>query len=187
MRLMSSTLGFMLLLVTVPTIAQRAITNPDPVVARLSYQSGRMIDWRNQKGTPQVCMAAYQSGYYQLSRLTESGTQTLEGAMPKEQLGQLKHLLQGVDFRSEAGGVQYLQGAESFVLEVGSREKTEHYFWINPENRNPLPKSAVNIVNWLENFGTRGATPFRLHEAGDIRICPSLNQNPMPLSADASF
>jgi hypothetical protein len=103
--------------------------------------------------------------------------------MPREQLGELKGLLHEVDFRSGGGGIQYLQSAESLVVEVLRHGKTEHYFWINSEARSPLPKSAIKVVNWLEDFTARDATPFKHYEGSDIRICPSMNDNPLPLTS----
>jgi len=101
MRVMSLTSALMVLFTGLGAVAQSASGNSDSVLARLSYQSGRaVIDWRSQKDPPHMCLTVYQSGYYQISRLTEHGNQTLEGAMPKEQLGELKGLLHEVDFRS---------------------------------------------------------------------------------------
>ena len=68
--------------------------------------------------------------------------------MPQDQLGELQGLLHEVEFQSEGDGIQYLQGAESLVVEVLRQVKTKHYFWINPEDRNPPPKSAIKVVNW---------------------------------------
>lgn len=184
MRVMSLISALMVLFTGVGAAAQSASANSNSVLARLSYQSGRaVIDWRNQKGSPHMCLAVYQNGDYQISRLTEHGNQTLEGAMPKDQLGELQGLLHEVEFQSEGGGIQYLEGAESLVVEVLLHGKTEHYFWINPGDRNPLPKSAIKVVSWLEDFQASGATPFKHYEASDIRICPSMNDNPLPLTS----
>src|SRR5437588_651975 len=115
MRLLSFTSALMVLLTGV-ALAQSASGNSDSVLARLSYQSGTtVIDWRYEKGSPHICLAVYRSGYYQISRFTERGTQTLEGAMAKEQLGELKGLLYEVGLQFEGGGIQYLEGVESLV------------------------------------------------------------------------
>ena len=170
MRSMSLTSALFMVLLTVGAVAQSPRGDSDAVLTRLSYQSGGMgMDWRNQKGFPQMCLAVYQSGYYQISRLTEHGNQTLEGAMSKEQLGELQELLHQIDFQSRGGGFQYLQDAESFAVEFLRHGKTKHHFWINPNNRKPLPESAIKVVNWLEDFEARNATPFQQYE-GDIRI-----------------
>jgi len=164
--------------------AQSASGHSDGALARLSYESGgAVIDWRTQKQPPQTCLAIYPSGYYLISRLTEHGNQTFEGAMPKDQFAQLQDLLDEVHFQSAGGGLQHLQGAESLVVEVSRNGHMKHYFWINPEDRNPLPKSALKVANWLRDFRARGATPFEHYEGSDIRICPSMNDNPMPLTS----
>ena len=176
-----------LLLVSLPAIAcvaQSGKRESDTVVARLSYHSGGMgIDWRYQKGYPQICFAVYQSGSYQTSRLTEHGYQTLQGTLSKEHLTELRKLLNSISFDSEAGGIDYLEGAESLVTEVVRHDKTVRRFWINRGHRNPLPKSATELVEWLENFQAQGATQFQPHETSEIRICPSMNENPLPLTS----
>ena len=187
MRSMSLTSAAFLAVLAVAAVGQAETNDSDPVVVRLSYRSGRtMIDWRYQNGYPQICLAVYQGGRYQISRLTEHGDQTLEGTMPKDQLGELQELLAEVNFQSQGGGLQYLQGAESFIVELVRHGEIKRYFWVNLDHRNPLPKSAIEIVNWLEKFQARGATPFKHHEESEIRICPSMNENPMPLIAEIS-
>lgn len=165
-------------------VAQSAKSDSDAIVARLSFHSGEMvIDWRYQKNYPQICLAVYQSRYYQISRLTERGSQTLEGTLSEEDFASLKEMLNKVNFRSEGGGIQYLQGTESVIVEVVRHNETMRHFWVNPGGRNPLPKSAIKVVEWLENFQAPGATPFKHFEASDIRICPSMNENPLPLTS----
>lgn len=107
--------------------------------------------------------------------------------MPKEQLAGLDQVLDKIDFQSQGGGVQYLQGAESLVVEIVRHRETKRYFWINPEHRNPLPKSATKLVDWLESFQAPGATPFSYHEPTDIRICPSMNENPLPIMSSSNY
>jgi len=184
MRWVMSLTSSLMVLFTVPgAVAQSASHNSDSVLARLSYQTGSQeIDWRYQKASPRMCLAVYESGYYQISRLTEQDNETLEGAMPKDQLGKLQGLLHEVDFQSQGGGI-VLQSAESLVVEVLRHGETKHYFWINPDDRNPLPRSAIKVVRWLNGFQARGATPFEHHEASDIRICPSMNDNPLLLTS----
>lgn len=170
-------------LAVIACVAQSRRSESDDLVARLSYGSGGMvIDWRHQKGYPQICFAVYQSGYYQISRLTEQGNQTLQGNLSKEHFAELRQLLNNISFDSEAGGIDYLEGAESLVTELVRQGKTARYFWINPGHRNPLPKSATELADWLQKFQAQGATPFRRLVTSDIRICPSMNENPLPLT-----
>jgi hypothetical protein len=173
--------AYIVLLVTVGAVAQTG-NEAAGVLARLSYRSGStVVDWHDQKGYPRICMAVYRTGYYQVSRLTEFGYETLQGTLPKASLDRLRELLKNVNFKSAGNGIQYLQGTESVIVERDDHGHTTHYFWINPDNQNPLPKSATRLVNWLESFRTRGATPFEHFETSDIRICPSMNDNPLPL------
>jgi hypothetical protein len=184
MRVIPLTSVLMVLFSGLGAMAQSATGNPNSVLARLSYHTGSQgIDWRNEKESPHICMAVYHSGYYQISRLTEHGNQTLQGTMPQDQLAQLQTLLHEVDFQSVGGGIQYLQGAESLVIEVLNHGKSKHIFWVNPDDRNPLPKSAIRVVDWLEDFQAHGATSFNHYEDSDMRICPSMNDNPMPLTS----
>ena len=181
-------LAALLLLASIASVAQSEKKDSDGLVARLSYQSGGMvIDWRYQKGYPHICFAVYRSGYYRVLRFTEQGNQTLEGMLPKEQLAGLDQVLDKIDFQSQGAGVQYLQGAESLVVEIVRHRETKRYFWINPEHRNPLPKSATKLVDWLESFQAPGATPFSYHEPTDIRICPSMNENPLPIMSSSNY
>jgi hypothetical protein len=161
------------------SVAQLKKSPSGDLMARLSYGRGRMIDWRYEKGYPQVCFAAYRSGYYRISRLTEQGRQNLEGVLSKDQLAELDRLLKNVHFESEGGGFQSLQGAESLVAEVVRHGESTRYVWVNPENRNPLPKSGKDVVEWLENFQAQGATPFTLHELSNVPVCPPVNARPV--------
>src|ERR1700730_9661199 len=92
------------LLVATTSVAQSKKSDSDGLMARLSYQSGRMIidwqyqDWRYQKGYPHICFAVYRSGYYRISRLAEYGQQTLEGTLSKDQLGGLDRVLDKIRF-----------------------------------------------------------------------------------------
>ena len=170
-------------LAAIAGVAQLRNSESDGLVARLSYHTGGMgIDWRYQEGYPQFCFAVYHSGYYQISRLTEQGNQMLQGNLSKQHFAELGRLLKNIKFDSEAGGIDYLEGAESLISELVRQGKTVRYFWINRGDRNPLPKSATDLVNWLEDFQARGATPFKRLETSDIRICPSMNENPLPLT-----
>jgi hypothetical protein len=187
MRSVSLTAASLVLVAAIAAIGQRQTSDSDPVVARLSYKSGEMFVgdyWQYKNRSPHICLAVYQSEYYQISRETEHGNdRTLEGLMSKKDFGELQELLNNINFQSEGGGIQYLQGAESLVVELFRHSETKHYFWVNPEHRNPLPRSAIKIVNWLEEFQARGATPFKHYEASDIpRICPSMNENPLPIT-----
>lgn len=173
--------AYILLSITVGAVAQTG-NQSGGVLARLSYRSGStVIDWNDQTGYPQICIAVYRSGYYQISRLTKYGDETVQGTMARASFDQLRELLWDVDFKSAGSGFQYLQGAESVIVETDRHGHKTHSFWINPGDQNPLPKSAAKIRDWLEGFKARGATPFEHFEASDIRICPSMNDNPLPL------
>jgi len=175
-------LATLILLTAIASVAESDNSDSDGLMARLSYRSGGMvIDWRYQKVYPQICFAVYRSGYYRVSRLTEHGNETLEGKLPKAQLTGLDQVLNKIKFQSQGDGVQYLQSAESLVAEVVRDGKTMHYFWINPDHRNPLPRSATTVVDWLQSFQALGATPFTYHDPSDVRLCPSMNENPLPV------
>jgi hypothetical protein len=73
MRVISLTYALMVLFSGLGAMAQSAPSNSDSAMARLSYQNQSVIDWRTQIGSPHICLTLYQSGYYQMSRLTEHG------------------------------------------------------------------------------------------------------------------
>src|SRR5437868_9725447 len=87
----------LILLTAIASMAQSDKSGSDGIVARLSYQSGGMgIDWRYQKGYPQICFAVYRSGYYRISRLTEQGNQTLEGLLSRNEFAEFTEVLNGI-------------------------------------------------------------------------------------------
>lgn len=163
--------------------AQSNQHSPDSLLARLSYSSTYVIDWRGEKGYPQVCFALYRSGYYQVSRMTEGGTETLQGTLSQDQLLRLGRRLKNLDFQASAGDV-IRQGSESFVAEVVREGKAMHYVWIDPDHQRPFPSSAISVVNWLQNFKAKGASPLTLRELSEQPICPPASAKPVqPVSA----
>lgn len=100
MRLKTVALGITLMLISVFAFAQSRTHNPDKVLARLRYDGGHIIDWRQEPGNPQICFALYGMGHYRVSRLTERGNETLQGRLTKDQLWQLLSALKELDLRS---------------------------------------------------------------------------------------
>jgi hypothetical protein len=158
--------------------AQSNQHSPDSLLARLSYSSTYVFDWRGEKGYPQVCFALYRSGYYQVSRMTEGGTETLQGTLSQDQFLRLRSMLRNLDFQATAGGV-IRQGSESIVAEVVREGKALHYVWIDPDHQRPFPSSAISIVNWLQNFKAKGASPLILRELSEQPICPPASSQPV--------
>jgi hypothetical protein len=151
--------------------AQSNQHGPDSLFARLSYSSTYGIDWRVEKGSPQVCLALYRNGYYQISRMTEGGTETLQGTLSRDQLLLIGRMLGDLDFQASAADV-VRQGSESFIAEIVREGKALHSVWIDPDHQRPFPNSVISIVNWLRNFSAKGASPLTQRELSEQPICP---------------
>jgi hypothetical protein len=175
LRLIRATL---VLLISGAALGQSGTHNPDGLLARLSYRSGHFIDWRQERGNPQICFALYRSGYYRVSRLTEKGTETLQGALAEDQAIRLRNVLESLDFQSSSGAV-IRNGAEVLVAEVVRDGKTLHYVWMNPDHQRPFPSSATGVVRWLYEFKPEGASPLTVREP--FSICPNASEPVLPL------
>jgi hypothetical protein len=160
--------------------AQSDKIKDDGLLARLSYRSeGAVADSRFDNGYPQICLAVYRSGFYRISRLLQGASQNLEGFLSPEQFADFNRTVNQIDFRSYGDGLRYLGGSESLVAEVVRDGKTKRYVWVDPDQRNPFPKSAVNAIDWLRHFRTQGATPFTYHELSDMPVCPAAAEKPV--------
>jgi len=184
MRVQTITLeAALILLISGFTAAQSATHRPDSLFARLSYSSGHMVDWRREQGNPQICFALYRSGYYRVSRLTERGTETLQGTLAEDQVLRLRSVLENLDFQSSGDAVTR-NGAEVLVAEVVRKRKSIHYVWSDPDHQRPFPSSAMNIVTWLQDFKPEGASPLPVRELSDQpSICPPASKPVVPLLA----
>jgi hypothetical protein len=148
--------------------------------ARLSYSSGHIVDWRQEQGNPQICFALYRSGYYRVSRLTERGTETLQGTLSEDQVLRFRGMLENLDFQSSGGAVTR-NGAEVFIAEVVRSRKTVHYVWIDPDHERPFPNSAMSVVKWLQDFKPEGSSPLTVRELSDQpSICPLASKPMLP-------
>jgi hypothetical protein len=109
--------------------------------------------------------------------MSEDGSsETLQGKLSHPQLGELVKTLESLDFKSKPGGM-VRGGSERFVAELIRKDETVHYVWLNPDHRNPFPSSAVRVIDWLQDFDDKDATPLTLHEASEHSICPSLSDS----------
>jgi hypothetical protein len=181
--------------------AQSKKVASDSLVARISYTGGRY--WQ---GHDSYCFALYRSGYFQILTTVkgsppvpgeprslpvpskpESSTHpnqaTQHGTLSQSQLRDVGNMLENLDFKGERGGI-VLGGSERFVAEVIRGAETIRYVWLNPDHRKPFPSSAARVIDWLQDFDDKDASPLTLHDASDHSICPSLSDNAVqPLTA----
>jgi hypothetical protein len=163
--------------------AQSRTHGPDRLLARLSYAGGHVIDWRHERGNPQICLSLYRSGYYRVARLTEGGTETLQGTLSRDQVTRFRSVLENLDFQS-SGGAVIRNGAEVLVAEVVRKGRTMHYVWIDPDHERPFPSSAMSVVKWLQEFNPEGGLPLSVRELSDEpSICPVASESVLPLAA----
>jgi hypothetical protein len=184
MRLQTVTLrATLILLISGSAFAQSGTHGPDHLFARLSYSGGHVVDWRREQGNPQICFALYRSGYYRVSRMTEGGTETLQGTLSEDQVIRFRSMLENLDFQSSGGAVTR-NGAEVLVTEVVRKGRTIHYVWIDPDHKRPFPSSAMSIVKWLQDFKPEGGSPLTVRELSDQpSICPLASKPLLPLFA----
>lgn len=179
------------LIASVGLIGQVRQATPIHLIARLSY-SNTLMEKANDSAR-QVCVAVYDNGLYQLWRpdlieLKQGSPDSLrtvfEGTLTKEQMQQLGSMLRGLNFKSKGGGLVE-EGSESFLAELVNSKDTVRLKWVDPDHRQPFPQSVNRIIDWLQDLGTQGTTQFSLRELGNISVCPSANDNPLPLTAAA--
>jgi hypothetical protein len=173
------------LLVSVGLWCQDGLRDPhhDPdMLARLSYNSTPIVQGEH------ICVAVSREGDYRFVRFVRfpNGINNglplrLQGKMPKEQLQQLKMLLESSEFRSLAGnhgGGLIREEAESFRAEIPTADgQAEHndgakrLEWLNAEGESPFPGSVAKVVKWLKQFDPKGGESFDYAEFQDV--CPS--------------
>src|SRR5260370_35844630 len=103
---------FLSLLSSGACLAQVKPSDPGKILTRISYRTTYGIDWREQKGSPQICFALYRNGYYRLSRMTESGPQGLQGTLSADQVSRLREMLRDLRARRRDAGI-VLRGLET--------------------------------------------------------------------------
>lgn len=203
MRPRTTILVFMLTLFSsCGALAQSKKPDSDTVLARVSYSVGgeEATDWQSQDYLPS-CFALYRSGYYQMSRTIrglipvpgEPGSLPVpsqpglfiyrnqassQGRLSRLQLAEFGRMLKNLDFKSKPGGI-VRRGSERFVAEVMREDQTIRYVWMNPDHENPFPSSAVRVIDWLQDFDDKDASPLALREASGRSICARASVNPV--------
>lgn len=184
-------LSALLLIAPAALFGQIKRDNSDRPIVRLSYANTLMDRLDNHR---EVCVAVYEDGLYRLWRPNLTGLKpgspdplrtVFQGTLTKEQMQRLGSMLKGLNFESKGGGLVE-EGSESFLAELVNDQKTTRLKWVNPDHRHPFPQSVSRMVDWLQDLGTQGTTQVTLSELSDISVCPSANDNPLPLTA-ASF
>jgi hypothetical protein len=154
------------------------------LLARLSYdRTATMQD----EGVRQVCVAVSRDGDYRMARMTDSGEmQRVRGKMSKEQLEDLKKLLESTEFRTLSGthGGLIRREAENFEAEIPASTPasegvpqesdvppTRRLQWLNADGEKPFPESVAKVVDWLKHFTPTGAKPL---DEQYRDICPSV-------------
>ncbi|MGO8819538.1 MAG: hypothetical protein ACLQVG_33305 [Terriglobia bacterium] len=171
------------LAILIPSVGLAQSDRPvsDGLIARLSYASTYMVNWRQTEASPHVCIALYRSGHYQVVLEREKGTEFLQGELSKDQLLHVTRMLEDLDFESSEASL-IRRGSESFEAEIHHSGETARYVWIDPDHQRPFPKSAIDVVHWLRNFKAAGAFPLPHGELNEQQICPS-EKGPLPLTA----
>lgn len=185
---LASFLAALVLIAPAALMGQAKRDNPDHLIARLSYANTLMDRFDSRR---QVCVAVYEGGLYRLWRPNLTGLQSgspdplrtvFQGTLTKEQMQMLGSMLKNLNFKSKGGGLVE-KGSESFLAELVNSRQTTRLKWVNPDHRQPFPQSVSRIVDWLQDLGTQGTTQTTLSELSDISVCPSANDNPLPLTA----
>jgi hypothetical protein len=184
-----------LMLIIVVALATSSISfgqskQRNPVLARLSYRNAFFED-RSQQ-SPRICFSVYENGMYLLSRSKittgspENDQLIARGNLSVRQLNRLKTMLRGLnsDLENQGIGDVVRQGSEWFVAEVAEGSKTKHYTWLDADHLNPFPEPVANLLYWLQDFKAQNSTRLTLHELSDVQICPSRNENPLPIISD---
>ena len=178
------------LLAAVTASAQVKRNADDGILARLSY-SNTMMEYSGAAQVRRVCFAVYDSGFYRLWRpdATNLGLDVpdpvhviFQGALTKEQIRQLGAMLKNLNLNSHGDGF-IQQGAESFLAELVNAGRPERFNWVNPDHRRPFPPAITRVVDWMQDFQPYDAVKVTLRDLSEISVCPSANENPLPLTA----
>jgi hypothetical protein len=156
----------------------RDLRDNSDVLARLSYDSSSLAQGGH------FCFAVSPAGDYRFVRSINSVNGglpvRLQGKMTKEQLQQLKALLESSEFRHQSGnhGGVIREEAESFGAEIpapdpqgGIEISARRLQWLNADGESPFPASVAKVVKWLKEFEPTGGKSFEYAEFPDV--CPS--------------
>jgi len=158
---------------------------PKPI-ARISYSSG-ILESSYLQGPPKFCFALFGEGFYRMSRLTPRGTtEKVQGMLSADQLAVFRKILEGVKFQSGGGGLVQ-NNAESFIAQITRDDQTRRYFWVDPDQRKPLPASALKVVKWLQNFRPQNEEIVDVPEGTENPICPPVWEKPVQPIAGLIF
>lgn len=194
--LLAFTLAAIAVLISTGVSAQEVYHSQDSnLFARFSYDTSAIVA---DDGPRHICVAVSRDGEYRIERtlvpmsgLTSGdGPERLQGKLTREQLDQLKALLDSDQFRaasSNHGGL-IRQESESFGAEIQRAEDgAQRLRWLNADGENPFPVSVAKVVDWLKHFDAKNATPFTYAEYPDVcppgglrRIQPSMAKNGQP-------
>ena len=70
-----------------------------------------------------------------------------------QELENIRSILQALEYRSPGGLVR--GGAERFVAEIASRGGVRRFSWLNPDSTRPLPETAAEMVQWVQDFSRK--------------------------------
>jgi hypothetical protein len=158
------------------------------VFARLSYDTSAVVS--EDDAVRHLCVTVLSDGEYRIERTLHTGTERLQGKLTKEQLEQLKTLLDSEKLRAVASNHSGLirQDSESFAAEIQRGEDgAQRLRWLNADDESPFPASIAKVVDWLKRFEAKDAQAFEYAEYPDVcpasglrRIQPSVAQNGKP-------
>jgi hypothetical protein len=169
--------------------AQQPVINEHAsVLVRMSFASSWVPS--DLGGFPQICLSVDRSGSFEMRRVTIKTTaeplegspnnkaifrtpqvDLLQGTLTAVELEKLEKLLEDSEFSKLRSAPPSIlrKGAETFVAEVPRENGVQRVVVSDADHDNPFPRSAENIVNWLQNFKAEGAKPLDV-SADDI--CP---------------
>ncbi|MGH9512003.1 MAG: hypothetical protein ACRD2U_07680 [Terriglobales bacterium] len=155
----------------------------EPLLARLSYHRTWTVS-RDDEGPPQICVALFQDGHYEMLRTTAGGKiERLQGTIGTEEIEHVKGLLESPDFRGLKGTGQGLirSGSESFAAEVPRENGVQYVERMNPDRERPFPEAVTKVVQWLQTFEPKQAEALINTEFPDI--CPRTGPPVRPIIA----
>lgn len=179
-----------LLAIATPASSQIKRNLDEHILARLSY-SNTLMEYSDAQ-LRQVCFAVYDTGLYRLWRPNpvqlnpgdlDPAHVFFEGTLTTDQMLQFRAMLKQLAFQSRGGGLVQ-QGSEIFLAEATNKGKMARLKWVDPDHRHPFPRAIDGVVDWLQDFVPHNATQLALREMSDTPVCPSANDNPLPLSAE---
>jgi hypothetical protein len=152
-------------------------------LARISYKENGIIEQKGEQHAD-LCISVWKDGHYLIRHGGEQGqTQFFQGKMSDAQLKELQSILDTADFIALTDARGDLVRKE-FVAEVQRAKEVQQLVLVIPDDKQPFPAPAADVINWLLRFHPTDAVRLTNTEYRDI--CPKILRM-LPVAENLGF